>query len=390
MDKKILVYSSLFPSRFQPGSGLFVGELVHALSENMSIKVVKPVPLLKNVKSNLAEPRIQWFRNRNEIRVPLFFNFPGILKATDGYLMALSTRKPFNRSAGHDTSLVHAHFAYPDAAAALILCRRLNLPLVVTVHGSDVNILAQDTKRQEIIAKTLKKADAVICVSNDLVKKVLQLGVPEQQVCHVPNGVDTKKFRRADKLKSRQILGIDHFKKIILTVGNLIPIKAYDHLVKALPLMDPETILVMVGQGHDRRFLERLATELGVEEQVYFAGAIDHKDLFRFYSAADFLVISSHSEGWPTIIFEAFACGLPVLANRVGGIAEAVSSPGLGILMDNNDPRTIAKTILKAYARKWNAEELMETACKNSWRSVALKYEKIYEKVLQKEQISNP
>ena len=390
MDKKILVYSSLFPSRFQPGSGLFVGELVYALSENMSIKVVKPVPLLKNVKSNLVEPRIQWFRNRNEIRVPLFFNFPGILKATDGYLMALSTKKPFNRSAGHDTSLVHAHFAYPDAAAALILCRPLNLPLVVTVHGSDVNILAQDTKRKGIIAKTLKKADAVICVSNDLVKKVVQLGVPEQQVCHIPNGVDIEKFRRTDKLKSRQILGIDHFKKIILTVGNLIPIKAYDHLVKALPLMDPETILVMVGQGHDRRLLEKLTNELGVENRVYFAGAIDHKNLFRFYNAADFLVISSHSEGWPTIIFEAFACGLPVLANRVGGISEAVSSPGLGILMDNNDPRTIAKTISKAYARKWNTEELIETARKNSWRSVALKYAKIYEKVLQRKQINNP
>lgn len=390
MDKKILVYSSLFPSRFQPGSGLFVGELVHALSENMSIKVVKPIPVLKNLKVNLLEPRIQWFRNRNEVRVSLFFNFPGILKATDGHLMALSTRKPFNRSAGHDTSLVHAHFAYPDAAAALMLCRRLNLPLVVTVHGSDINVLAQDTKRKEIIAKTLKKADAVICVSNDLVKKVVQFGVPEQQVCHVPNGVDTKKFRRADKLKSRQILGIDHFKKIILTVGNLIPIKAYDRLVKALPLMDPEIILVMAGQGHSRRFLEKLANELGVENRVYFAGAIGHKDLFRFYSAADFLVISSHSEGWPTIIFEAFACGLPVLANRVGGIAEALSSQGLGLLMDDNDPRTIAQTVSKAYAGKWNEEELMETAGKNSWRSIALRYEKIYEKVLQRKRINTP
>lgn len=382
MRKKIVVYSSLFPSLFQPVSGLFVAELVKALAEKMFVSVIKPVNMLKNIRNLLSEPRIQSFNDEIQVRLPLFVNVPKVLKTTDAFLMALSTRKAFQKEVDKDTSLVHAHFAYPDAAAAHILSSCVNLPLVVTVHGSDINILARDLKRKEIIKQTLKHANAVVCVSEDLARKVLQLGVPTYKVHHIPNGVDVDKFRPVDKLKSRKMLGIGHIKKMLLTVGNLIPIKAYDHLIRALPKMNSDISLVMVGQGHDRQMLKDLVKKLGIEGRVLFVGRVGHDDLHLYYSAADFLTISSYSEGWPTVIYEAFACGLPVLANGVGGIPEAISSESLGMVMENNRPGTIAEKVSVAFEKKWDSTELVNTAMKNSWHEIASRYEKIYDKVL--------
>lgn len=382
MKKKIIVYSSLFPSFYQPVDGLFVAELVKRLAEKMFVSVIKPVNMLKNIRSNLSEPRIQSFNDDIRVRLPLFVNVPKVLKNTDAFLMALSTRKAFQNELEKDTSLVHAHFAYPDAAAAHILSSKVNLPLVVTVHGSDINVLARDFKRKEIIRQILIRASAVVCVSEDLARKVLRLGVPTYKVHHIPNGVDVKKFRPVDKIKSRKMLGMGHIKKMLITVGNLIPIKAYDQVIKALSNMPSDISLVMVGQGHDRRMLKNLVSKLGLEERVLFVGRVGHEDLHLYYSAADFLIISSHSEGWPTVIFEAFACGLPVLANDVGGIQEAITSTSLGLVMENNHSGTIAETVSMAYEKKWDSTELINTAMKNSWHEIASRYERIYDKVL--------
>ena len=379
---KIVVYSSLFPCYSQPTNGLFVSELVRALSERIEVSVVKPVNILKNIKKNLSEPRSQQLEGKIDVRLPFFLNFPKVLKKTDASLMAFFTRKVFRQLVGDNTDLVHAHFAYPDAAAAGILAAGANLPLVVTVHGSDIRFHARDPERRRIIQQTLNQADAVVCVSLDLKQKVIQLGTDETKVHHIPNGVDTEKFRLESKQGAKEFLGIGHLKRIILAVGNLIPIKAHDHLIRALSKMDPDINLVLVGQGDRLRFLKNLAEKSGVSRRVLFAGTIEHKDLFRYFNASDFLVIPSHSEGWPTVIFEAFACGLPVIGSNVGGIPEALSSPQLGMVMKDNQPETIAETVLEAYKKKWQKSPLLEAAKKNSWKNIARVYNKVYKNIL--------
>ena len=379
---KIVVYSSLFPCHSQPTNGLFVSELVRALSEEIDVSVIKPINILKDIKKNLSEPRSQQLEGKIDVRVPFFYNFPKVLKKTDASLMAFFTRKVFRQLVDRNTALVHAHFAYPDAAAAGILAAGANLPLVVTVHGSDIRFHARDLERRRIIQQTLNQADAVVCVSRDLKQKVIQLGTEETKVHHIPNGVDTDKFRSEPKQRAKDTLGIGHLKRIILAVGNLIPIKAHDHLIMALPKMDPDINLVLVGQGNRRRFLEKLAETSGVSGRVHFAGTIEHKDLFHYFNASDFLVIPSHSEGWPTVIFEAFACGLPVLGNDIGGIPEAISSPQLGMVMKDNHPETIAETVLQAYKKKWGEPDLLETANINSWVNIAWQYGNVYRNIL--------
>jgi teichuronic acid biosynthesis glycosyltransferase TuaC len=311
------------------------------------------------------------------------FNIPKIFKSTDGTLMAFFSHPSFKQVNGEHADIVHAHFAYPDGVAAWKLARRYHLPIIVTVHGSDINVLAKDVGRRRLIVQMLQDADGIVCVADDLVQKVTALGAPASRIHLIPNGVDISKFYPGDKNVHRTHLGLGHFRKLLLTVGNLVPIKGYDRLIHALVNTDPDIGLVMAGEGHELERLERISRRLGLEKRIQFAGPVPHARLAAYYRAADFLVISSHSEGWPTIILEALACGLPVLANRVGGIPEALSSPELGLLMENNNPLTIASAIASAYKRTWDKGRIVSFAERYTWMEIARRYENLYAQIIQ-------
>src|SRR5439155_6345038 len=100
----------------------------------------------------------------------------------------------------------------------------------------------------------------------------------------------------------------------------------------------PETTLLLVGDGPERSHLESLARDVGVAQRVRFVGSVAQSDLPRYYSAADALVLASRREGWPNVLLEAMACGTPVIAARVGGTPEVVTSPVAGVLFE---PRTV-------------------------------------------------
>ena len=160
------------------------------------------------------------------------------------------------------------------------------------------------------------------------------------------------------------------------------PVKAYDRLVGALALLEPDTSLVLAGDGPEREALGRLARDLGVAERFRFAGAVPHGDLCDYYRAADVLAISSHSEGWPTVIHEALACGTPVVASPVGGIPEALAAPGVGLLTAGNREEEMAEGIRRALAMTWDRAALEEAARVHSWQEIARRYIAVYEGVL--------
>ena len=174
---KVIVYSTLFPSLIRPVNGLFVAELVKALSARIHLTVVAPVIALKNMKEILHGQRRYCYSDSVAVKAPICFNFPKVLKSTDGYLMAMGSQRAFKKSIDASTRLVHAHFAYPDAVAAGILASKMGLPLVVTVHGSDIKILAKSSSRRSQIVNMLQGASAIVAVANDLVEEIIKLGI---------------------------------------------------------------------------------------------------------------------------------------------------------------------------------------------------------------------
>lgn len=377
----ILVFSSLFPNAQNPLHGLFVSELCVALSRRTKIRVIAPVNGLQSLLAGRGL-KVKGGTAENQYAYPVFWNIPRFFKALDARLMSHFSRKAFQEAISVGAKLVHAHYAYPDGAAAAILARETGLPYLVTVHGSDINVLAQDQNRRALIAETLREASAVVAVSKELAAKVQALGVPGDRVHCIPNGVDLDKFSPGCKNVARKKLGLPLNKRVLLTVGRLDPVKGYDRLIETMCKLPRDVFLVMAGEGGERGRLQGQIDERELSDRIVLAGAVAHDKLTDYYQAADSLVISSHSEGWPTIIFEAAACGTPISATAVGGIPEIISNFHLGTLIPDNRPESLVRGIEKTLAMKWDVDGLNGIAAEHSWSRIADQYLRLYKNSL--------
>lgn len=377
--KSILVFSSLYPNSANPVHGLFAYNLCKALAERCEVTVVAPLNGNRVWKARKAPV------NETTTLHPVFWNVPRFLKQWDAVLMAACCRNSFQNALKAKPNLVHAHYAYPDAAAAAILAKEAHLPLVVTVHGSDINVIAHDPKRRPLVISALCSAQLVVAVSQELAAKVAGLGVPADNIVHIPNGVDISLFQLGNKYDARKLLDVDERGSLLLAVGRLSPVKGYDMLLKAIAALGNEYRLILIGEGPERNRLAKLSRELGIERRVIFTGAVGHDKLPMYYQAADMLVISSYSEGWPTIIFEAAACGTPVVSAAVGGVPEIIAAYPLGTLIPDNHPETIAASIFDACGQSWDRNLLHQIATAHSWISIATKYIQIFNRCLKEE-----
>ena len=183
MKGPVLFYSSLYPGSWNPTHGLFVYELRRALGRMTDVPVVVPENGWRKMLTKRAPFAFTGEAESSVYREP-FWTLPKIGKRWDADLMALCTRSTFARALEHRPWLVHAHYAYPEAAAAAELAGEGGLPLVVTVHGSDINVFAHCPVRGPRIAQTLQRADAVVTVSQALAEKVAELGVSPQNIFH--------------------------------------------------------------------------------------------------------------------------------------------------------------------------------------------------------------
>lgn len=370
----LMVFSTLYPSSAAPVHGIFVHELTSAMAARLPVRVVAPLNALRYPSLAMRGGTSSAGGNSGPpVDRPPFATIPRFGKRLDAKLMAAFSERAFRRALKAGVSLVHAHYAYPDAAAARLLCRKYGIPYVVTLHGSDINVIAQDPRRLPQILDTLREAHAVVAVSGELARKTSRLVGESRVIHHIPNGVDIRRFSPGNREEARKRLGLSHA-RVLLTVGRLDPVKAYDRLITALSLLPPDIGLVMAGDGPERSALERLAADTGTEGRIHFAGSVAHDLLRDYYQAADLTVICSHREGWPTIIFESLACGTPVVAHAVGGIPEILSDPGVGFLFSDNSPETIARSLMDALNRTWEPDMAVALARRHTWDAIARRY----------------
>jgi glycosyltransferase involved in cell wall biosynthesis len=182
----------------------------------------------------------------------------------------------------------------------------------------------------------------VIAVSRALKRSLKQLGVDASKIFVLRNGVDADRFRPLDRNAERAKLDVGG--RMLLSVGNLVELKGNDLVIRSLTAL-PETTLLLVGDGPDRSRLESLAREVGVAHRVRFVGPVAQSELSRYYSAADALVLASSREGWPNVLLEAMACGTPVVAARVGGTPEIVTSRAAGVLFEPRTAEALAEAV---------------------------------------------
>ncbi len=332
----VLVASHLYPSSLSRISGSFVHNQARFLAEFCQPRFVAPVPWFPLPGCG------RWSRFRGlprheewdgvDVRRPRYVTFPRRLwlgRAWPSYLRALEA------SAGDVPDVIHAHVAYPDGRACIEYGQRVGRPVVVTVHGHDLKDLAVGRASwRTMVADALTQADAVIAVSGELADRARELGVAEQRLKQIPNGVDSDLFQPGTRTP-----GEGGWR--LIYSGRYDPAKGLDELLQALAGLRAEgrdVHLDLVGGGATaltQAYPER-AAQLGVADRVRFIDEVPLEQMPAILAAADVFVLPSYSEGLPLSLLEAFACGLPVVTTRCGGPEEVVD-PSVGRLAEPRD-----------------------------------------------------
>lgn len=371
---KILVITNLFPNRLEPTRATFNRQQIYHLSRLCELKVVAPIPWAPPIGNwkKLREIPLHEVIDGIDVYHPRYLVIPKIGRSIYGYLFYTSVFKDVKRIQGSfDFDLLFGTWAYPDGFATMLMARKLKKPYVIKVHGTDVNEYIKYKLRRMMIARTLKNAEKVISVSNALKEKVKDIGVPEEKIVVIPNGVDTSKFHPMDRLKARQILGLTTNDKLILFVGNLKPVKGVAYLVEAIHILrsrlDRSFKLIIIGDGELRNELEEKVKGLGLKDIVHFKGIRPHDEIPLWMNACDLLCLPSLNEGMPNVILEASACGTPVVATKVGGIPEILIDGKNGYLVPPRDPHKLADAILRTLSHRWNKDGILHAAGNLSW-----------------------
>jgi glycosyltransferase involved in cell wall biosynthesis len=264
-----------------------------------------------------------------------------ILYLTVAPAMAAASRRVFRTAvASTGAQFVHAHAIYPSGSAARRLCAETGLPLVLSVHGSDLYTNLGRPGWAEEVRRTVAAADAVICVSTSLARDVASLaGADPSRVSVVPDTYDAVRFTHHERTRSETLR--------LVSVGRLAPEKGFDLLLEAVGTVVAQGIqcrLTIVGSGPEEDRLRELVTHLGLSDRVRLAGALDGDHLAAELRQADIFVSSSHREGFGVAILEALATGLPVVATRSGGPADLVGLDD-GLLVPPGDADALARAI---------------------------------------------
>lgn len=263
----------------------------------------------------------------------------------------------FHALRGHADVLFLGHMLSTYALGAWLLWRILRLPYVILVHGFDLVEYWRQSRLDHLTSALILKDAALIFANSEYTKSVVlgRLGGAEGKVTVINPGVDADMFRPGlDTSAIKEQYGISD-DRVILTVGRLVPKKNHDHVLRALPEVlqkIPNLKYLIVGSGPEEAQLKEVARQLGISKQVIFTGAIEHASLPPYYCLSNVFVMPScvvadNFESFGIVFIEASACGKPVIGSKTGGISDAVVDGVTGLLVEPNDVKEIAQTLIR-------------------------------------------
>jgi phosphatidyl-myo-inositol dimannoside synthase len=287
--------------------------------------------------------------------------------------------------------IVHAHWAVPNGWLASSVARQHRVPLVVTLHGSDVAMGERHRIVARLCARTFERADAVTATSDALRVRALALGARSDKTTTTYIGVDTERFRpRPVDPGLRHKLGADNGRFLIVAVGRLASVKGFEYLIAAASQLSDVTVAI-VGDGELRRDLDRRARAAAAN--VRLIGSLSHDGVAEAMAAADVVVVpsvidsSGRVDSTTSTVPEALACGRPLVATRVGGIPEIVADGRNGILVNEKDADALADAIRRLQRDETLRRELSRQAREFAvehlgWRAAIDVFDETYDRVI--------
>lgn len=342
----VLWLTTQYPWPGDPIGGTFHRTAARSLVQaGISVTVLSPTPV---APWPLPMIRKRWRRYaqapRSEVdkgvrvlrpRYPAIPGDPGWSRS-DGSIWLIARRFVW---AHPEIDLIHAHYPAPMGMAAWRLGRSNGLPYLVTLHGDDEVWRSSHRSRLPVYRQALREAARVLAVSRPLAEEAHDLAGVDATV--LPIGVDLDRFAIQPRERGdvRRELGFAEDRIVILLVAVLEPRKGIRPFVDALIELGRPFLGVIVGEGSEAGYRASDA-----EDVVVYSGAQPNEAIPRYLAGADMLVLPSEAEGLPTVLVEAGAARVPVIASAVGGIPDLVGADR-GILLPEVSPRAIADAI---------------------------------------------
>jgi glycosyltransferase involved in cell wall biosynthesis len=265
----------------------------------------------------------------------------------------------------------------PRFDQAVVLGRVLNIPVFATYQGGSTpdSALERPFRRATIC----RAAGLIIGARREIQRVRAAYGVPAERIAIVPNALDVTKWRPGDRHAARTALGIADDVRVVAWHGRVeIDCKGLDVLLDAweqLCVARPHArlLLLLVGSGRDCEALRRRVASLplgAVRWEDFWVR--DRELIWQYLSAADISVLSSRREGFPVAVVEAMACGLPVVATNVSGVADALGDDLAGIVVPREDAAALAKALGRLLDDEPLRRDLGERARRRAEREFSL------------------
>lgn len=353
----ILHIPSWFPDEQNPYTGNFIEKHIEAISKYSPSVTLKVVRKQQFDSSRLIEKKEDntLFARFYKPKKTLFGRF--FSKIYRHYLYRKSA-KEILREYGKP-SLIHLHVAFPMGGFARKLSRKWNVPLLLTEHWSIYQPQNQDKRTPQLmkdLAKLFDSVSAFTAVSENL-KEQIALLFPGLKSTVIPNVVDTELFFPRHSI---------HEKKTIIHISTLQDeVKNISGILNAIAVLyqsRQDFVLKIIHENRSER-AEEFVKANGLEELVLFMGSKTEKEVADELQKSDFLLLFSNYENLPCVIIEAFACGKPVLATAVGGIAEIVNEER-GILIQPKDEKALVEQLNKMldHVEEYDSEKIRKYA----------------------------
>jgi len=335
----VLTLTPFYPSEQDDAGGCFVAEPLEALGTlagaGVDNKVFAVRPVYRGrVRASRSGIPAQWLR---------YFSLPGGfgLPSAGAFLFARIVAKVRELQQSHRIDLVHAHGALPCGHAAMLLNAELKIPYVISVHGLDAFSTEQVKGRagewcRRVSLRVYFSSHRVICISERVREQVLEGTGRGCRTSVVYNGVNPELFSPGSASASDAPL--------LLSVGNLIPIKGHDLVIRALAALAsefPALALEIVGEGPEGPRLRALAKELQVANRVRFLGRQSRQQVADAMRRCTVFALPSRYEGLGCVYLEAMAVGKPVIGCRGQGIAEVIQHGSNGFLIGPDNEREL-------------------------------------------------
>jgi L-malate glycosyltransferase len=318
------------------GSGIVATELGKELAERgHEIHFISYAPPLRLNKSN---PNIH-FHEVEVTTYPLFDHPP--------YTLALAT-KMAEVAQLHGLDLLHCHYAIPHSVSAFLAKSMLSprkLPVVTTLHGTDITLVGADRSYLPITRFSIEKSDGVTAVSDFLKQATYSTFGVRKEIEVVYNFVNCDNYTPARSEDIRRHYAPDG-ENVLIHLSNFRAVKRPTDVVEIFVKVQKQlpSVLLMVGDGPERSNAEWVARHNGVERRVHFLGKRDNIE--ELIASSDLLLLPSDNESFGLVALEAMACEVPVVVSKVGGLPEVVTEGVEGYLVPPRDVAQMADRAL--------------------------------------------